>query len=187
MKAFGTHFQVDDLTTACLQTYDAGMASIFHIPIEDARELLINYVGILKVILKLDYGLLHTPVILMKCEWMKRFDNWGNHTYKRDEAGFLVVNFCQKLPRTANPFIFPSQATQVFFSNVPNKPSWKVVLRKEVCSKREVVDTMDVFITTTLEASGLSIPTEVPVHLPPVSLARAIKFFAEEDLLASAT
>ena len=95
MKAFGTYFQVDDPTIACLQTYDAGMASIFHIPTEDAWELLINYVGNLKVILKLDYRSLQTPVILMKCEWMKRFDNWGNHTYKRDEAGFLVVNFYQ--------------------------------------------------------------------------------------------
>ena len=50
-----------------------------------------------------------------------------------------------------------------------------------------MVDTTNVFITTTLEASGLSIPTEVPVHLSLVLLAGAIKFFAEKDLLASAT
>jgi hypothetical protein len=75
MKAFGNHFRVDDPTTARLQTYDAGVASIFHFPTEDARELSINYVGILKDILELDYGPLHTPVILMKCEWMKKVDN----------------------------------------------------------------------------------------------------------------
>jgi hypothetical protein len=50
----------------------------------------------------------------------KRVDNMGNNTYTRDEAGFLVVNFCHKLPRMANPFNFPSHATQIFFSNVPN-------------------------------------------------------------------
>jgi hypothetical protein len=50
-------------------------------------------------------------VILMRCDWMKRIDNRGNSTYTRDEAGFLVVNFRHKLPRMADPFIFPSQVT----------------------------------------------------------------------------
>jgi hypothetical protein len=187
MKAFENHFRVDDPTTTCLQIYDAGMASIFHVPIEDARELSINYVGILKDILKLNYGPLHIPTIMMNCEWMKRVGNRGNNTYTRDEARFLVVNFCHKLPKMADPFIFLSQAIQVFFSDVPNKPGWKVVLRKEARSKCEVVDTTDVFITTTSEASGLSIPTEVLVRPPPVSLVGAIELSVEEDLLASAS
>jgi hypothetical protein len=29
------------------------------------------------------------------------------------------------------PFIFPSQVTQVFFSDDLKKPSWKVILKKE--------------------------------------------------------
>jgi hypothetical protein len=103
--------------TAQLQTYDSGIASIFHVPTEDAREVSINYVGVLKDIMKLDYGPLHTHVNLMKCEWMKRVDNRGNNTYAQDEAGFLLVNFRHKLPRIADPFIFPTQATQVFFSD----------------------------------------------------------------------
>jgi hypothetical protein len=114
MKAFGNHFRVDYPTTARLQTYDTGVASISHVPTENAQEISVNYVGILKDILELDYGPLHTPVILLKCEWMKRVDNRGNNTYTRDEVGFLMVNFRQKLPRMADPFIFPSQATQVF-------------------------------------------------------------------------
>jgi hypothetical protein len=117
MKAYGNHFRVDDPTAAQLQTYESGVASIFHVPTEDAREVSINYVGVLKDILKLDYGPLHTHVNLMKCKWMKRADNRGNNTYARDEAGFLLVNFCHKLPRMADPFIFPTQATQVFFSD----------------------------------------------------------------------
>ena len=108
MKAFGNHFRVNNPITTCLQTYDIAVASIFHIPTEDARKLSINHVGILKDILELDYRPLHTLVILMKCKWMKKVDNQKNNTYIRDEVGFLVVNFCHKLPKMADPFIFPS-------------------------------------------------------------------------------
>jgi hypothetical protein len=54
MKAYGNHFRIDDPTTTQLQTYDSGVASIFHVPTEDAWEVSINYVGVLKDILKLD-------------------------------------------------------------------------------------------------------------------------------------
>jgi hypothetical protein len=47
MKAYGNHFRVDDPTAAQLQTYESGVASIFHVPTEDAREVSINYVGVL--------------------------------------------------------------------------------------------------------------------------------------------
>jgi len=103
----------------------------------------IPYVGVLQDILLLDYGPLQTPVILLRCEWVKPFDNQRNPTHSRDDDGFLVVNFRHKLPRLAEPFIFPSQATQVFFSDVVDRPKWKVVLRKEARAKREVVDTAD--------------------------------------------
>jgi hypothetical protein len=187
MKAYGNHFRVDDPTITQLQTYDSGVASIFHVPTEDAREVSINYVGVLKDILKLDYGPLHTHVNLMKCEWMKRADNRGNNTSARDEASFLLINFRHKLPRMANPFIFPTQATQVFFFDDQKKPGWKVVLRKEARSKGEVVNTADVFITTTSEASSLTVPTEVPAHLTTQSLVGAIELLAEDNLLAIAT
>jgi hypothetical protein len=176
---------VDDPSTARLQTYNVGVASIFHMPTEDAREVSINYVGVLKDILELDYGPLHTLVILMKCEWMKRQDNQGNNTYSRDEVGFLLVNFRHKLPRTTDPI--PSQATQVFFSEVRNKTGWRVVLRKEARSKREVLDTADVFIMTRSEASGLNIPAEIPTHPQLVSLVGAIELSAEKNLLATET
>jgi hypothetical protein len=122
MKVYGNHFRGDDPTTTQLQTYDSGVASIFHVPTDDAREVSINYVGVLKDILKLDYRPLHTQVNLMKCEWMKKADSRGNNTYAQDEAGFLLVNFRHKLPMLVDPFIFPSQATQVFFSNDLQKP-----------------------------------------------------------------
>jgi hypothetical protein len=108
MKAYGNHFRGNNPTTTQLQTYDSGVTSIFHVPTDDTQEVSINYVGVLKDILKLDYGTLHTQVNLMKCEWMKKADSQGNNTYARDEAGFILVNFRHKLPRLADPFIFPS-------------------------------------------------------------------------------
>jgi hypothetical protein len=50
-----------------------------------------------------------------------------------------------------------------------------------------VLNTTDVFRTTTSEASGFTIPTEVPAHPTTHSLVGAIELFAEDNLLASAT
>ena len=122
MKAYKNHFRGDDPTTTQIHTYDSGVASIFHIPTDDAREVSVNYVGVLKDILKLDYRPLHTQVNLMKCKWMKKADSQGNNNYAQDEVGFLFINFRHKLLRLADPFIFPSQATQVFFSDDLQKP-----------------------------------------------------------------
>jgi hypothetical protein len=122
MRAFGNHFRIDDEAASRLQTYNSGIASIFNVPTKDTRDVFVNYVGVVKDILKLNYGALHNPVILLRCEWIKREDNCSNPTYLTDEAGFLVVNSRHKLPSMSEPFIFPSQATQVFFSDDPGKP-----------------------------------------------------------------
>ena len=124
MKAFGNHFRVDDDASNHLQTYDSGVASVFKVPAMDSRDVSINYVGIVKDILKLDYRPLHSPVILLRCEWVCTHDNRGNNNYVRDEAGFLFVNFRQKMPRLAEPFIFPTQATQVFYLADIRKDGW---------------------------------------------------------------
>ena len=187
MRAFGNHFRVEDSQTALLQTYDSGIASIFEVPTTDSQsEVSLNYVGVLQDILKLDYGPLRTPVILFRCEWLKREDNRGNPTYVRDEAGFMVVNSRHKVPKMSDPFIFPSQATQVFFSNDVRKPGWKVVLRKEARSRREEQDTSDVFITTRVEVLGMSAPVRVPPPPITVSLVGAIELSDRDNLLAIA-
>ena len=187
MRAFGNHFRVEDAQSSVLQTYDSGIASIFEMPAANPEsKVSLNYVGVLQDILKLDYGPLRTPVILFRCEWLKRGDNRGNPTYVRDDAGFMVVNFRHKLPKMSEPFIFPSQATQVFFSNDLKKPGWKVVLRKEARSKREEQDTSDVFITTRLEVQGMSPPEKVPPPPSTVTLAGAIELSDKDNMLAVA-
>ena len=97
-----------------------------------------------------------------------------------------MVNYWHKVPKMSEPFIFPGQATQVFFSNDFRKPNWKVVLRKEARSKREEEDTSNVFITTSLEVQGMSAPERVPPPPITVSLIGAIELLDKDNLLAIA-
>jgi hypothetical protein len=62
---------------------------------------------------------------------MKQHDNRRNVIYVRDDAGFMVVNFRHKVAKMEDPFIFPSQVTQVFWSDDMDKPGWKMVLANE--------------------------------------------------------
>jgi hypothetical protein len=60
------------------------------------------------------------------------------------------------------------------------------VLQKEAWSRREVVNTSDVFVTTRVEASGLVAPKEVSIPPQTASLDGAIELSAKEHLLAIA-
>ena len=183
MRAFGNHFWFVDLQSVVMQTYDSGIAVIFEMPTSDSQfEVSLNYIGVLQDILRLDYGPLRTPIIFFRCEWFKRDDNCGNPTYVRDDARFMVVNTRHKLPKMSEPFIFPSQATQVFFSNDMSKPSWKIVLRKEPRSKRST----NVFITTSSKIVGKSAPERLPPPPSSASLVRAIELSDVDNLLATA-
>lgn len=184
VTAFGNHFRVEDDRTRHLLSYNSGVASVFQESAENAEESSVNYVGVLKDVLELDYGAISRKIILLRCEWVKRQDNRGNPTYTKDEYGFFVVNFRHTLPRLSEPFIFPSQATQVFFSDVPGRAGWKVVLHKEARARREVVDTGDAFISTTVESAGLRAPQSMPIPRETVNLVGAIELFEEENLLA---
>jgi hypothetical protein len=184
VTSFGNHFRVEDDTTDRMVSYNSGVASTFELPGGIANDLSMNYVGILKDVLQLDYGALHTQIILMRCDWVKAQDNRGNSTYARDEAGFLIVNFRHRMPRMVEPFIFPSQATQVFFSDVVDKPGWKVVLRKEARARREVVENTDAFIATTMETTGLIAPQRFVTPTETANLVGAIELSNSENLLA---
>jgi hypothetical protein len=59
-------------------------------------------------------------------------------------------------------------------------------LRKEARSRREVLDTSDIFITTTIESTGLVAPETVPSLPQTASLVGAIELSTEENLLATA-
>jgi len=107
-------------------------------------------------------------------------------TYVKDDYGFLIVNFQHRLPLMAKPFIFPFQVTQVFFFDDLRKPGWKVILKKEARSRREIVDIENVFIITTIEVSGLTTPTRLPTPPNTTSLIGAIEFSKKNNLLTTA-
>jgi hypothetical protein len=71
MKAYGNHFRVEDLRSNSMKTFDSGIALVFDMLIIDVRDISMNFVGVLKDIFKLDYGPLHTHVVIFKCEWIK--------------------------------------------------------------------------------------------------------------------
>jgi hypothetical protein len=96
--------------------------------------------------------------------------------YVRDEARFLFVNFQHKMPKLAEPFIFPDN----------RKEGWKVVLCSEARARREVLDTSDVFISTIVETKGLTAPNSPPPLPGTASLVGAIELSTEENLLATA-
>jgi hypothetical protein len=81
MKTYGNHFRVDDPKNRFLQTHDSGIVSMFEQQIVDARNVSIQYVGIVKDILKLDYGPVQTPIAILRFEWLQRKNNQGNPTY----------------------------------------------------------------------------------------------------------
>ncbi len=110
-------------------------------------------------------------------------DNWRNPTYVRDDVIFLTMNFQHKLPFMFEPFIFPSQVTHVFFSNDLKKLGWKVVLWKEVCFRKKIVDIKYLFITTTIEVGGLSAPIGLP-PLPSIASLIGAKLLDEGNFLS---
>ncbi len=105
--------------------FDYGVASIFgqwqaHMGDEHAS---IRYVGVFKDILRLDYGPISTPIILMRCAWVQNeSDVKGNPTYRRNEVGFLLANFQYMKVEEEGPFLFPTQAQQVFFIKEEQNP-----------------------------------------------------------------
>ncbi len=94
MKAYRNHFRVENSKSNSMQTFDSGIALIFDMPTLDARDLPLNFVEVLKDLLKFDYGHLHTLVIIFRCKWIKRKDNRRNPTYVQDDVGFFMINLC---------------------------------------------------------------------------------------------
>jgi hypothetical protein len=68
----------------------------------------------------------------------------GNPIYQQIEAIFLLANFHHIMANHEKPFIFPSQAQQVFFVDKNHNPQWKVILHKEsrstCCAKDSIID-----------------------------------------------
>jgi hypothetical protein len=116
-------------------------------------------VGVLKDIILLNYGPVFQLVVLFKCDWVTHGSNrWGNPTYRWDEDGFLLANFCNLKAEVIEPFVFPSQVQQVFYGNEPSTPWWKAVLHKEAWSKRIVVKNNEEICSPIDNVIGTKVP-----------------------------
>jgi hypothetical protein len=97
-KGSNNNFRVLDHKTNLLQIFDSSVTLVLQQLDVDARAIQLNYVGVLKDIVQLNYGLVNTPTILLRCEWIKHTNSWGSNIYIKDDARFMVVNFKHKLP-----------------------------------------------------------------------------------------
>jgi hypothetical protein len=59
-----------------------------------------------------------------------------------------MANFQHMLVNDNEPFVFPSQVQQVFYSNYSSNPWWKVILHKEPQSKHVFLNTYGEYIST---------------------------------------
>jgi len=188
MKAYGNHWRIVDEQSRTYLNYDSGVVVVK--ADGNAGGPGNEYVGQLEHIIELNYGSLHTPIVLFMCEWKKRCDNMGRDTYQRDRDGFLSVNFKYNLPKALDPFVFPEQVTQVFYCNDNlrklRKGEWKVVLRKDACSRREGHNDDNFFIYTDNEAPGLAMPECFTGTTVVPNLAGAILLNDRENDLAVA-
>jgi hypothetical protein len=124
--------------------------------------------------------------VLFKCDWVTPgFDRWGNPTYKRDEDGFLLANFCNLKAKVTESFVFPSQVQQVFYVDEPNTLWWKVVLHKEARSECIIVENSEEIAIPIDNVIGIEVPLIIPEVLSNITLVGAIELTGTEVILAA--
>ncbi|XP_040369498.1 uncharacterized protein LOC112186204 [Rosa chinensis] len=89
------------------------------------RAALLDYYGVVKDIIELDYHR-GRRVVLFDCDWI---DGRVRDRYiKTDEYGFVLVNFKHLLPGP-DTFTLGSNANQLFYVKDPTQPDWHVAVR----------------------------------------------------------
>ena len=143
MKAYGQQFRVCSAEFNLL-TSDSGVTvtseTVQRSSIADAHTVTgpVTYYGKVQEILELDYGSLK-PVLLL-CDWVAPISRGPAACQKVDKYGFTLVKFSRLMRRSANSFVFPLQASKVFFSNFVEDMGWSVVVQAESRSTRVYED-----------------------------------------------
>ena len=131
MWAFGCHYGCLGRGPNPYVSVDYGIASVT----EDTNSL---DVGILRDILLVTYGKL--TCVVMRGEWMKSTDQ-GRASVRKDRLGFWSVQYeSRDIECRHNPFVFPSQVSQVYIMNDDQHEEWKVVLYHEPRARRVTED-----------------------------------------------
>lgn len=94
----------------------------------------VSYFGRIQEILELDYG--HLKPIVLLCNWMSPIWRGPTACLQKDKYGFTLIKSSRLMRRSENSFVFPLQASQVFFSKCGEEPDWLVVLHANARSTR---------------------------------------------------
>ena len=74
---------------------------------------------------------------MLVCDWVRPSQDPRHPNIERDRYGFIVANFnCMDGKVHSNSFAFPLHCQQVFLSNDPTRPGWKIVCRTDVRGRR---------------------------------------------------
>lgn len=190
IKAFGNHYRVNVDGGMDWETYDCGIGAFFQEEVgTSSPNWKLSFVGILSDIWLLDYGIVSEPVILMKGKWVHSVWERQAATMKQDDAGFTVANFGKWLPNNHQPFIFPWQVQQIFFSDAPelNKAkgdNWKVILHKEPRERRVQASYTNAPNLGELSVIGMNLLDSDPLPTPQPSLVGAIVLSTKEMVIA---
>lgn len=131
MKAYGKQFRVCNAELNLI-TADFGVTvtseTLQRSGLSDANLVSgsVIYFGKVMEILELDYGRLK-PVVLL-CDWVSPIFRGPTACIKKDLDGFTLVKLNRLMRRSANSFVFPIQASQIFFIDSGDDPEWSVVV-----------------------------------------------------------
>lgn len=90
------------------------------------RDGMVGFYGALVNVYELIYDLEH-KVVLFKCDWIDSMRRGRGLQY--DQYGFTLVNFSRCLPPNQDPFIFASQAMQIYYVQDPIDENLHVVMK----------------------------------------------------------
>ncbi|XP_073130868.1 uncharacterized protein [Henckelia pumila] len=97
----------------------------------------LDYYGILKIVIELDYGG-GRRVVLFECDWVSK-----GKRLKLDDDGFVLANFTN-VKRHNEPYILASQAMQVFYVEDPVDCNWHVIITTDARAKYKMQPMADV-------------------------------------------
>ena len=131
MKAYGNFFRVSSVEGKFV-TADSGVSAtcetIQRSGPFDRNTIVgsVTYFGRIVEIIELDYGQLK-PIVLL-CDWVEPIWRGPTACLRKDKYGFTSLKLRRLMRRSANSFIFPVQASKIFFSTCVDEPEWSMVL-----------------------------------------------------------
>ncbi|KAL6217008.1 hypothetical protein ACLB2K_010226 [Fragaria x ananassa] len=95
---------------------------------QNPKDGMVDFYGALLDVYEFTYNP-DRKVVLFQCDWIDSLRK--GRGLQRDEYGFTLVRFDKCIPIYRDPFIFASQALQVFYVEDPEDPPWHVAVKTQ--------------------------------------------------------